>query len=220
MAGSSVYHQDVTWTNVDLWSICRHFGTMWIKIHFHSWKCICHCHVPNFGEASMCSATNIIIVNQTPFFTATNDHCRHLGFELFSMTKRHVWLHVDVVHARWLTVVIMLIEDLHVVLSYRMPHLYIAILYYGKRGNMVWLVCISIFDFSGSKSCMCRIGWGKHNDIFAFFIMSWQMVTKGRGLFIWHSQYHGCKWPDNTRNQGISNHGIDLVAKGGLTEII
>ena len=130
----------------------------------------------------------------THFFTATNDHCRHLGFELFSMTKIHVWLHVDVVHARWLSV-IMLIDDLHVVLSYRMPHFHIAILYDGKRETWCGL-SVFLYFISNAVNPVCAELFGGNIMIYLHFLsfLDDEMLTEGRGLFIRPNQYYGCKW--------------------------
>ena len=34
---------------------------------------------------------------------------------------------------------------------------------------------------------------------------------RNEDLFILHNQYHGSWWPGDTRSQGISSHGIDIV---------
>ena len=33
---------------------------------------------------------------------------------------------------------------------------------------------------------------------------------EGKDLYIWYSQYHGCRYPGDARSQGISSYGIDL----------
>ena len=45
--------------------------------------------------------------------------------------------------------------------------------------------------------------------------MRWHMlklfIMEGKDLVILYSQYHGCRWPGNTRSQGINSNGIDIV---------
>ena len=183
----------ITWKNEHIWSI-KHFGRMLIKIWFHSWKCIWHCHVPNFGQTSMCSAMNGIIVNKHIPSQLLMIIADILVVNYFQWQKKHVWLHVDVVHARWLSV-IMLIDDLHVVLSYRMPHFHIAILYDGKRETWCGL-SVFLYFISNAVNSVCAELCGGNIMIYLHFLsfLDDEMLTEGRGLFIRPNQYYGCKW--------------------------
>ena len=49
-----------------------------------------------------------------------------------------------------------------------------------------------------------------------FSMMRWHWWLKSfpmedKDMIILYNQYHGCWWPGDTRSQGISRHGIDLV---------
>ena len=39
-----------------------------------------------------------------------------------------------------------------------------------------------------------------------------EITQEEKDLFILHRQYQGCWWPGDTKSQGISSPGIDLIS--------
>ena len=56
---------------------------------------------------------------------------------------------------------------------------------------------------------MCWTVLRKHKIIYICFHLNF--IMEGENLFMPHSQDHSCWWPGDTRSQGISRYGIDLV---------
>ena len=65
------------------------------------------------------------------------------------------------------------------------------------------------FFLSGRKCRYMYIVYHFFTVILHIFLKFFLM--KDKQLFILYSQYHGCWWPGDARNHGISSHSIDLV---------
>ena len=71
--------------------------------------------------------------------------------------------------------------------------------------NKIYLTCWIYFKGNNNFSVLCyfaNLTWHKYLK---------SSLMEDQGFFILQSQYHGCWWPGDRRNQGISSHDVGLV---------